>query len=248
MAMGKSAKRTTSRETRSAVRAAARRHAKKAPFAILLVEDSPVNRTITLAFLQDEQCRVDVAENGAVALKKFTAGRYDLVLMDRQMPVMDGLAATRAIRKWEIANGKGLTPIIALTASALAEDREKCAAAGCTGYLTKPVRQDALLRAIGQQSTAVLVHADPRFADLIPGFLQHRRQDVAAILEALDRGDFRTVERLGHDMRGAGGNYGFQPITDIGAALERSAGRADAGAVRKWAGELARYLDRVEVV
>src|SRR4029453_16091101 len=94
---------------------------------------------------------------------------------------------------------------------------------------------------------AILVHADPRFADLIPGFLRHRRQDVAAILDALDRGDFGTVERLGHDMRGAGGNYGFQPITDIGAALEQSAGRADAGAARKWAGELARYLDRVEV-
>ena len=258
MTMGKGGKRKSGEPRRAG---AARGRAKKALLDILLVEDSPVNRTITVAFLQDAPYRVDVAENGAVALKKFTAGHYDLVLMDRQMPIMDGLAATRAIREWERAHGRTPTPIIALTASG-PEDREKCAAAGCTGYLTKPVRQEALLRAIGRHSTAgparwkesdgrkdaILVHADPRFADLIPGFLRHRRQDVAAILDALDRGDFGTVERLGHDMRGAGGNYGFQPITDIGAALEQSAGRADAGAARKWAGELARYLDRVEVV
>ena len=68
---------------------------------ILLVEDSPDNRTIAVAYLQDTPYRVEIAENGAVACEKFTAGHYDLVLMDRRMPVMDGLTATRAIRAWE---------------------------------------------------------------------------------------------------------------------------------------------------
>ena len=86
---------------------------------ILLVEDSPDNRTITMAYLKDTPYRVDIAENGAIAFEKFTAGHYDLVLMDRQMPVMDGLTATRAIREWEQANHRPPTPIIALTASAL---------------------------------------------------------------------------------------------------------------------------------
>ena len=82
-------------------------------------EDSPDNRTITVAFLKDTPYKVEIAENGAVAYEKFIAGHYDLVLMDRQMPVMDGLTATRAIRQWELANQRPPTPIIALTASAL---------------------------------------------------------------------------------------------------------------------------------
>jgi CheY-like chemotaxis protein len=238
----------------------ARRRTQRARLNILLVEDSPFNRAITTAFLRGMPYRVESAENGAVALKKFTGGRYDLVLMDRQMPVMDGLAATRAIRKWERAKARPPVPIIALTASTLKEDREKYEAAGCTACLAKPLKQEALLQAIGRHVPGapgkandarrgrIVVPANPRLADLIPGFLRNRRRDVALILEALDRGDFETVERLGHGMRGAGSSYGFPPITDIGAALERSAESADAEASRKWAGELATYLELVEVV
>ena len=229
---------------------------------ILLVEDSPDNRTITVAYLQETPYRVEIAENGAVAYAKFTAGQFDLVLMDRQMPVMDGLTATRAIRAWEQANHRLPTPIIALTASALKGDQEQCVSAGCTAYLTKPIKQDVLLQAIREHSIvaappsqaesngngAIVVRANPLFKDLIPGFLENRRQDVVAMLDALDRGDFGTVGSLGHGMRGAGGSWGFQAITDIGAALEQSAERADTDASRKSVGELSTYLDRVEVV
>jgi PAS domain S-box-containing protein len=229
---------------------------------ILLVEDSPDNRTITAAYLQDTPYQVEVAENGAIAYEKFTAGHYDVVLMDRQMPVMDGLTATRAIRDWERTNRRPATPIIALTASALKGDQEKCVAAGCTAYLTKPIKQEVLLQAIKEHSIGaslsakeessreetILVHPDPKFADLIPGFLLNRRHDVIAMLDALDRGDFETVENLGHGMKGAGGSWGFQGITDFGAALEQAAKSIDAGASRKWVGELSRYLDHVEVV
>ena len=119
---------------------------------ILLVEDSPDNRTITIAYLQETPYRVDIAENGAIAFERFTGGHYDLVLMDRQMPVMDGLTATRAIREWEQANERPPTPIIALTASALKGDQEKFVAAGCSAYLTKPIKQDVLLQAIKEHS------------------------------------------------------------------------------------------------
>jgi PAS domain S-box-containing protein len=121
---------------------------------ILLVEDSPDNRTITIAYLQDTPYQVEIAENGAIACDKFAAGGYDLVLMDRQMPIMDGLTATRVIRRWELDNGRAPTPIIALTAAALKGDREKCLAAGCTAFLTKPIRQDMLLQAIKERSLA----------------------------------------------------------------------------------------------
>jgi HPt (histidine-containing phosphotransfer) domain-containing protein len=141
-------------------------------------------------------------------------------------------------------------------------DQEKSMAAGCTAYLTKPIKQEALLQAIKEHSTVVLppskeesgrtativVHVNAKIADLAPAFLQNRRQDVIAILDALDRGDFATVESLGHGMKGAGGSWGFQAITDIGAAVEQAAASADVNASREWVGELARYLDRVEIV
>ncbi len=229
---------------------------------ILLVEDSPDNRTITMAYLRDTPYRVEIAENGAIACEKFAAGQFDLVLMDRQMPVMDGLAATRAIREWERANHRPPTPIIALTAAALKGDQEKCLAAGCTAYLTKPIKQEVLLQAIKDHSIVappaskeessrtdtILVRANPKFADLIPVFLQNCRRNVIAMQDALDRGDHETVAMLGHGMKGAGGSYGFQTITDIGAVLEQAAESADIDVSRKWVGELSRYLDRVETV
>jgi signal transduction histidine kinase/DNA-binding NarL/FixJ family response regulator len=230
--------------------------------SILLAEDSPDNCTITMAYLEDTPYRVEIAETGAIACKKFMAGHYDLVLMDRQMPIMDGLTATRTIRAWEQANDRPLTPIIALTASALKGDREMCLAAGCTAFLTKPIKQEVLLQAIKERSMVappslkeessrmdtILVRAEPKFADLIPVFLQNCRKNVIAVLDALDRGDFETVEILGHGMRGAGGSYGFEAITDIGTALEQAAESADTDASRKWVGELSRYLDRVEII
>ena len=229
---------------------------------ILLAEDSPDNCTITMAYLEDTPYRVDIAENGAIACEKFIAGRYDLVLMDRQMPIMDGLTATRTIRAWEQANDRLPTPIIALTASALKRDREMCLAAGCTAFLTKPIKQEVLLQAIKDRSTVaptasqeessrketIFVRANPKIADLIPVFLRNCRQNVVAMLDALDGGDFETVAILGHGMRGAGGSYGFQTITDIGAALEQVAESADNNAARKWVGELSGYLDRVEII
>ncbi|RPH94117.1 MAG: response regulator [Lysobacterales bacterium] len=221
---------------------------------ILLVEDSPDNRTITMAYLRDTPYRVEPAENGAIAFEKFTTRHYDLVLMDRQMPVMDGLTATRAIRAWELENQRPPAPIIALTASALKGDQEKCLAAGCTAYLTKPIKEAALLQAIREHSMAaeakdaIRIRANPTIADLIPEFLENRRSDVTAIQDALDKGDFEIVGRLGHGMRGAGGSWGFQGITDIGAALEQAANHGDAGLSLKWAGELSGYLDRVQVI
>jgi HPt (histidine-containing phosphotransfer) domain-containing protein len=181
--------------------------------------------------------------------------------MDRQMPVMDGLTATRTIRAWEQANDRPPTPIIALTASALKGDREMCLAAGCTAFLTKPIKQEVLLQAIKENSIGappsakeessrmdtILVRAESKFADRIPAYLQNCRQNGVAMLDALDRVDFETVKFLGHQMRGSGGAFGFQAITDIGAELQQAAESADTGASRKWVGELSNYLDRVKI-
>ncbi len=223
---------------------------------ILMAEDSPDNRTITLAYLEETPYRIDVAETGKAAFEMFRTGDYDLILMDRQMPVMDGLSATRAIRAWEKANNLTPTPIIALTASALKGDRETCLAAGCTAYLTKPIKQEALLQAIvdfsalAQAVLARRVKAEalsqppgPRVAARVPAYLESCRQNVVDIRDALDRADFSTATVLGHNLRGSGGAFGFQHITDIGAGLELAAEDSDIKASRGWATELDRYLD-----
>ncbi len=118
------------------------------PLHILLVEDNKANRMITRAFLKDTSYSLDLADNGEIAVKKFTSGRYDLVLMDIEMPVMDGYTATAAIREWEKKRRVEPTPIIALTAHALREHTRKSLEAGCTAHLTKPIKKDKLLASI----------------------------------------------------------------------------------------------------
>jgi PAS domain S-box-containing protein len=223
---------------------------------ILMAEDSHDNCTIALAYLEDTPYLIDVAETGVIACEMFKAGNYDLVLMDRQMPVMDGLTATRTIRAWERANGRSPTPIIALTASALKGDRETCLGAGCTAYLTKPIKQDVLLQAIKDYSAVHalapewehgpalgLSRAEQRLSGLAPAYLDKCRNDVILMLAALERDDFGVVILLGHNLRGSGGGFGFQLITDIGASLELAADGGDVGVSRRLLGDLSTYLD-----
>ena len=226
---------------------------------ILLAEDSSDNCIITIAYLEHTPYQVQIAETGAIACKMFEAGQYDLVLMDRQMPVMDGLTATRTIRAWEQANHRLPTPIIALTASALKGDREMCLAAGCTAFLTKPIKQEVLLQAIREHSMLasssskeessrlelIRSSAKSKSAIRIPAYLRNCKQNVIVMLDALDRVDFETVTSLGHQMMGSGGMFGFQTITDIGSAIELAAESGDDDASRKWVGALSIYLDGV---
>jgi CheY-like chemotaxis protein len=115
---------------------------------ILLAEDSPDNQTLILAYLKQVTHSVEIAENGSIAVEKYKAQQFDLVLMDVQMPVMDGYAATRAMREWEVTQGRPPIPIIALTAHARQEDAENSRVAGCTAHLTKPIKKATLLSAL----------------------------------------------------------------------------------------------------
>jgi CheY-like chemotaxis protein len=117
--------------------------------ALLLAEDNPVNALIAITMLEKIKIQVDHVTTGKLALKAMRTRPYKLVLMDINMPEMDGYTATRYIRKWERENIlKGRTPVIAMTANALKGDKEKCMSAGMDDYLPKPVKQDELLKLV----------------------------------------------------------------------------------------------------
>lgn len=238
---------------------------------VLLAEDSPDNRLLVEMHLSRTPHRVDTAENGEVAVERFMSGDYDLVLMDVQMPVMDGYTATRRMRDWERENGRVPTPIVALTANALHEDRQKSLEAGCDAHLTKPIRKAALHEAIeryakksaptapedaldlrvNQPTMAgerIVLHLDPDLEPLIPTFLKNQADVIKLLRSAMEAEEYGTIETRGHSMKGYGGGYGFDALTEYGAELERAARGREREKIRQIITELADYMERVEIV
>ncbi|MFK7821963.1 MAG: response regulator, partial [Planctomycetaceae bacterium] len=120
------------------------------PLNILLAEDSPTNQTLAVAILNKSGHEASVADNGREALNMLKQQDFDVVLMDVQMPEMDGIEASKAVRRFEEKEGRERTPIIALTAHVMQEDRRRCADAGMDGYLSKPLRPSELRSELGR--------------------------------------------------------------------------------------------------
>jgi len=218
---------------------------------ILLVEDSKDNQLLISAYLKQTARTLEIAADGQAAVDKFTAGAFDLVLMDVQMPVMDGLTATRAIREWEARQGARRTPILALSAHAMGDAFEKSRAAGCDTHLTKPIRKATLLHAIAEHcktGDAICVTPSKEVEELAPWYLDKRRSDLVALAAALQAGDYDAIRILGHNMKGSGAGYGFAAITKIGAALEAAAKKKSDGPIGIQISALGDFLERVEVV
>jgi CheY-like chemotaxis protein len=178
-----------------------------------------------------------------------------VVLMDMQMPIMDGYTAVRAIREWERANVIARTPIIALTAYALKEEVRKSMDAGCDAHLSKPVKKTTLINAIFDATRdwrdryeKRVVRVDEELAPLLPRFLQRKRDDIVAIRDHLEQKDYETVRVLGHNIKGEGGGYGLDALTKIGSSIEEAARVKDSEQLQALVEAMATYLNEVEVV
>jgi signal transduction histidine kinase/CheY-like chemotaxis protein/HPt (histidine-containing phosphotransfer) domain-containing protein len=160
---------------------------------VLLVEDNAINREIALAMLEDTGYRVTVAENGLDGLSAYRDGAFDVVLMDCQMPLMDGFEAVRRLRALELETGRCRTPVLALTANAISGDRERCLEAGMDEHIAKPFTRVRLLAALAHwtQATAtaaVAVHGTEQGA-AVPGVPNTASLDPSALqaIRALQR-------------------------------------------------------------
>jgi signal transduction histidine kinase/DNA-binding NarL/FixJ family response regulator len=239
---------------------------------ILLADDSDDNRYLILSYLKRAQVSIHVAENGEEAARLFREGNYDVVLMDVEMPVMDGYQATAEIRRFEKEKATGPVPVLALTAHAFAEMEKRGMAAGFTALLTKPIRKVTLLEALmkyappeqqkiarqevagqaaaGQaQVTAhpILVHVEAGMEDVVPGYLAKRRAEIPFYTAALKREDYDSIKKMAHKMKGTGAGYGFPLLTELGAALEKAALEKDAPHLEDCTNQLALYLQAVEL-
>jgi two-component system, sensor histidine kinase and response regulator len=203
---------------------------------ILLAEDNEVNQRVALHQLRMLDHDVDLAPNGVEALKLFDQNEYDAVLMDIHMPELDGYATTAEIRRRE--KGKHI-PIIAMTANALPEDREKCLAAGMDDHLAKPVQASALVRAL-ERCTANAEEAnteplppatnlqsivDAGMGDIIPRlieiFLETAPLDIEKAVAAVRSSQATDLEEAAHKLKGSCGNLGAARLRDLCQQLEK---------------------------
>ena len=222
------------------------------PRRILLADDSADNVFLIQAFLKGSEYSVEVASDGAEAVAKVQAGGYDLVLMDIQMPVLDGHAATRAIRSWESENRRRPLPVLALTAHALQSEVDKSLEAGCNAHLSKPIQRAALLAALSRFSgertaTRIVATAPEGLEDLSRRYLAKRQEGLPALRELVEAGEYRRVRELAHDIKGTGLGYGFPPLTDAARELEAAAAGSDLEHMRNALLQMEEYVSAVEI-
>lgn len=209
---------------------------------ILLAEDNIINQEVALGILEYLGYRAEVVANGHEVLAAVNSRNYDLILMDIQMPGMDGLAATRAIREREKGQPHH-TFIIAMTAHAMKGDREKCLAAGMDGYLAKPIEPEQLEaelnRWLSRAQRVQTAHFD--LDDLLQRmggdlnlvkrvmavFLESVPRQLELLREALERGDAEQLRQSGHALKGAAANTGALRLRDLAFELEVAGSHSD---------------------
>jgi two-component system, sensor histidine kinase and response regulator len=228
----------------------------RGPQRVLLVEDNPVNQLVALRLLEKSGHKVTVAANGKRALEEFDKESYDLILMDVQMPEMNGFEATQAIRQKERSTGRHI-PIIAMTAHVMKGDEEKCLAAGMDNYLTKPIRGADLLALIDRLSndqSGVVVKPSSSLTDssgptidlagalerldgdrsLLDELVELFRDDCARAMEEIRRGlllhDKKRVERGAHTLKGSSSSVGAVAVPQVAAEIENLASKGNLSA------------------
>lgn len=194
---------------------------------VLVVDDSPELAMLVRTYLDGTGWDIDVVDTGERAVAQASTESYDVLLMDIDLPGVDGATAAHAIRAADLARGASPLPIVAMTAfdSASAYDAPA------------PPADDTLVRL-----------DDPEIAPLVPEFLAHRRAEIAMFREALEAREFSRIQATAHKLKGTGRGYGFPAISRLGGELELAAHQQDTERMSQLIAELDFYLGRVRIV
>jgi signal transduction histidine kinase/DNA-binding response OmpR family regulator len=206
--------------------------------SVLLVEDGETNRKLVSLILRRAGAEVVMAENGQIALDIAATRTFDVILMDMQMPVLDGYMATQTLRRRGVK-----TPIIALTAHSMKGDEDRCRAAGCSGYITKPIDTDRLLNTLAdvlqnRSATAAeeesrtneepmivssLPMDDPAFRVIVEDFITELCEAIQEFKHLAEENRFAELAKKAHWLKGSAGSVGFGALTIPAAELEAAA-------------------------
>jgi signal transduction histidine kinase/DNA-binding response OmpR family regulator len=242
-----------------------RRQSDSAYFAdsrVLVVDDSDLNRLVIGDMLQGLGLTVETAANGAEAVEKFDGGAYALVFLDIQMPVMDGFDAAEAMRECEEFSGRERCPIIALSATALKDDRDRALEAGCDRYLVKPMRKEALIALLKtylpeaesipqaiRKGTFLGVGApmlEPELLPLLPSFFSHLEEEMAQLTRAVADQEIALVQRLAHQAKGNAMLFVFSDLVEVLRGLELVARAEKEGAALRDESTMEDWLEDVQ--
>ncbi len=194
--------------------------------SILLVDDNELNQKLIGQMLTNYGFEVITASNGLEALNTLERKHFDLILMDMQMPRMDGYETTRLIRANPIQTN---IPVIAITANSHSSDRDKCLACGCTSYLAKPFRSEALVREIKYllnnefiKDKQADIYSQQIILELLPEFLEMLEEMLNQLEAAIKAKDRASIRDISHSLKGMAGMYGFMRISELALAMEKA--------------------------
>jgi len=190
---------------------------------VLLVEDHADNQRLISMYLNKAGIAADIANNGKEAVRKAMANEYDLILMDIQMPIMNGIEATQTLR------AKNYTgPIVALTANAMKSDVDACTAAGCDDFVSKPIDKNSLYKLLEKYLSAdtdrrsvetpivsELLNSEPELLDIVREFVAGLPARLQELEEAYRNNDTETLKSVLHQLKGTGGNYGYPVLFEL---------------------------------
>ena len=200
---------------------------------MLLVEDNAINQEIALAMLEDSGYDATPADNGRRALALWERYPFDVILMDCQMPEMDGFEATRRVRRMEVQQGRDRTPIIAVTANAILGDRELCLDAGMDDYLAKPYTRAALLAVLARWRPASAAPKAAQAPAVTAQAVQQAPAEPAALLDAAALQNLRAMRRPGRpDVLGRIIDLFYSDAPRLLGQLEVAAEASDAAALQ----------------
>lgn len=216
---------------------------------VLVAEDAEDNRLLLKHYLRGEPLEVRFAADGREALNEIQSGAtFDLIMMDLDMPELNGYEATKLIHEWQASRHEILTPVVALSAHAMRDAEQASLAAGCSAHVAKPVDRATLLSAIRRYATArnTIDLNDGTVNDaiqaLVPKFLASKPKQIEEARAALAVKEFEPIRRFGHNLKGTGRGYGFPAIEEMGREIEQAAAKGDEKSIARQLANLYEFV------